>query len=208
MKELKNILSFLFLFMAFASASFGQRINFSTWTGSDDVTIMPVGASGNTMRFNDKEKVLRSNMPVVSISKIDPQVAIFEIEAPTEFDITVDLNYPSVLYKDGNTSSKDIIPFSLNMSYTIQGRGSLGQIPNAATAQDVPLGFNSVTLPMYGEGMAAPLPPSPEFGGSVARPKSKVYLFIYGSIGPIGTVSAGNYTADVILTVNVSGGDN
>jgi hypothetical protein len=169
---------------------------------------MPVGASGNSLRFNDKQKVLRSNMPVVSISKIDPQVAIFEIEAPTEFDITVDLDYPTVLHKDGNTSSTDMIPFSLNMSYSIQSRGSSSQIPNAATAQDVPLGFNSVTLPMYGEGMAAPLPPSPEFGGSVARPKSKVYLFIYGSIGPIGTVSAGNYTADVILNVNVSGGDN
>lgn len=207
MKAMKNILSFLIVFLVVSSASFGQRINFSTWTGSDDVTIRPVGANSSSLRFNDKEKVLKANMPAVVISKTDPQVAIFEIEAPTEFDISIDLDYPVFLYKDGNTSSTDMIPFVLNMSYSNQSLGNSGQIPAAATTQDVPAGFNSVTFPMYGSG-AAPLPPSPEFGGSGTRQKSKAYLFIYGAVGPIGTVSAGNYTAEVILNVNVSGGDN
>lgn len=207
MKAMKNILSFLIVFLVVSSASFGQRINFSTWTGSDDVTIRPVGANSSSLRFNDKEKVLRAGMPQVAISKTDPQVAIFEIEAPTEFDITVDLTYPTVLHKDGNTSSTDMIPFVVNMSYSNLSPGNSGQIPDPATAQDVPAGFNSVTFPMYGSG-TAPLPPSPEFGGSGTRQKSKVFLFIYGAVGPIGTVSAGNYTAEVILNVNVSGGDN
>lgn len=204
---LKSLLIFLILFVTTAAASFGQRISFSQWTGSDDVTITPVGTTGNTMRFNDKQKVLTSNMPMVMIKKDDPQVAIFEIEAPTEFDVTVDLDYPVFLYKDGDATGTDMIPFSLFMAYTIQGRGNSGQIPNPANAQDVPFGFNSVTFPMYGEGMAAPLPPSPEFGGSGQRPKSKAYLFIYATFGPIGTVSSGNYTAEVVLNVNVSGGN-
>lgn len=207
MKAMKNILSLLIVFLVVSSASFGQRINFSTWTGSDDVTIRPVGANSSSLRFNDKEKVLRAGLPAVVISKTDPQVAIFEIEAPTEFDISVDLAYPVFLFKDGNTSSTDMIPFVLNMSYSNQSPGNSGQIPEAATTQDVPAGFNSVTFPMYGSG-TAPLPPSPEFGGSAPRQKSKAYLFIYGAIGPIGTVSAGNYTAEVTLNVNVSGGDN
>jgi hypothetical protein len=207
MKVMKNILSFLIVFLGVVSASFGQRINFSTWTGSDDVTIRPIGANSSSLRFNDKEKVLKANMPQVVIAKTDPQVAIFEIEAPTEFDISIDLDYPVFLFKDGDLSSTDKIPFVLNMSYSTPGSGNSVQVPDPATSQDVPAGFNSVTFPMYGSG-TAPLPPSPEFGGSGARQKSKAYLFIYGAVGPIGTVSAGDYTAEVILNVNVSGGDN
>lgn len=205
MKVLKNILSFLILSVAFVSASFGQRINFSTWSGSDDVTIRSIGASMNGLRFNEKQKVLLANSPALTIGKEDPQVAIFEIEAPSELDITVDMDYPGFLALDGNLS-KGSIPFTLQMSYSNEGQPN--EIAARNNSQDVPIGFNSVTFSVNGKSTGAPLPPSPEFGGSSARVKSKVYLFVYGSIGPIGSVSAGNYLAEVNLNVYVAGGDN
>jgi hypothetical protein len=187
------------------SEAFAQRINFSTWTGSDDIVITPIGATSSSLRFNDKEKVIRSNMSnKIEIKKDDPQVAIFQIEAPTEFDITVELDYPTFLAKDGDPS-KGTIPFELRMAYTNNGQGSSTQIPNPQSAEDVPMGFNSITMPVSRRGGGAPLPPTPEYGG-YTRPKSKVFLYIYGSIGPTGTISAGDYTAAVNLNVYVAGG--
>lgn len=186
------------------SETFAQRINFSTWSGSEDIVITPVGATSSSLRFNDKEKVIRSNMPKIEIKKDDPQVAIFQIEAPTEFDITVELDYPTFLAKDGDPN-KGNIPFELRMAYTNNGQGNSTNVPAAQSAEDVPMGFNSVTFPVSRRGGGAPLPPTPEYGG-YSRLKSKVFLYVYGAVGPIGTVSAGDYTATVNLNVYVAGG--
>ena len=204
MEKLKHIGLLFLVILSLSVETFAQRINFSTWSGSEDIIITPIGATSSSLRFNDKEKVIRANMPKIEIKKDDPQVAIFQIEAPSEFDITVELDYPTFLAKDGDPD-KGSIPFELRMAYTNNGQGSSNQIPNAQSAEDVPLGFNSVTMPVSRRGGGAPLPPSPEYGG-YSRPKSRVYLYIYGAVGPIGTVSAGDYTATVNLNVYVAGG--
>jgi hypothetical protein len=204
MEKLKHIGLLFLVILSLSVETFAQRINFSTWSGSEDIIITPIGATSSSLRFNDKEKVIRANMPKIEIKKDDPQVAIFQIEAPTEFDITVELDYPTFLAKDGDLN-KGTIPFELRMAYTNNGQGSSTQVPNPQSAEDVPLGFNSVTMPVSKRGGGAPLPPSPEYGG-YSRPKSRVYLYIYGAVGPIGTVSAGDYTATVNLNVYVAGG--
>lgn len=204
MEKIARLVFLIILMGALTQPGFAQRINFSTWTGSEDIVITPVGATSSSLRFNDKEKVIRANMPKIEIKKDDPQAAIFEITAPTEFDITVELDHPGYL-ANGGDPNKGTIPLVLNMSYTNNGQGSSNQVPNPNSAQDVPVGFNSVTLPVNPRSGGAPLPPTPEYGG-YTRPKSKVYLYIYGAIGPIGTVSAGDYTATVNLNVYVAGG--
>lgn len=204
MEKIARVVVLLLVIGTFSSDLFAQRINFSTWTGSEDIVITPVGTTSSSLRFNDKQKVIKAKDPAIEIKKDDPQVAIFEITAPTEFDITVELDHPGYL-ANGGDPNKGTIPLVLNMSYTNNGQGSSNQVPNPNSAQDVPVGFNSVTLPVNPRSGGAPLPPTPEYGG-YTRPKSKVYLYIYGAIGPIGTVSAGDYTATVNLNVYVAGG--
>ena len=204
MEKIARLVFLIILMGALSQPVFAQRINFSTWTGSEDIVITPVGATSSSLRFNDKVPVIRANMPKIEIKKDDPQVAIFEITAPSEFDITVELDHLGFLAKDGDPD-KGTIPLTLNMAYTNNGQGNSNQVPNAQSAQDVPIGFNSVTLPVNPRSGGAPLPPTPEYGG-YTRPKSKVYVYIYGAIGPIGTVSAGDYTATVNLNVYVAGG--
>ena len=204
MEKIARLVFLIILMGALSQPVFAQRINFSTWTGSEDIVITPVGAASSSLRFNDKVPVIRANMPEVVINKDDPQVAIFEIAAPSEFDITIELDHLGFLAKDGDPD-KGTIPLTLNMAYTNNGQGNSNQVPNAQSAQDVPVGFNSVTLPVNPRSGGAPLPPTPEYGG-YTRPKSKVYVYIYGAIGPIGTVSAGDYTATVNLNVYVAGG--
>ena len=204
MEKIGRVVVLLLLIGTLSTSAIAQRINFSTWSGSDDIVITPVGATSSSLRFNDKVPVIRANMPEVVINKDDPQVAIFEIAAPSEFDITIELDHLGFLAKDGDPD-KGTIPLTLNMAYTNNGQGNSNQVPNAQSAQDVPIGFNSVTLPVNPRSGGAPLPPTPEYGG-YTRPKSKVYVYIYGAIGPIGTVSAGDYTATVNLNVYVAGG--
>lgn len=203
MKGLRIILIFFVLLLTGNSTVFGQRINFSTWTGSEEVRITAVGASLNSLNFNDKQKVLLAGSPAVVIEKADTQVAIFEIIAPSEFDITIELQSPSFLALDGDPS-KGTIPFSLQMSYSNQGLAN--EISALGSSMDVPLGFTSVTLPVNEIRTGIPLPPNPEFNGA-NRPKSTVYLFVYGTLGPIGQVSAGDYLGEVLINVYVAGGD-
>lgn len=204
-ENLKHIGLLFLVILSLSAETFAQRINFSTWSGSDDIVIMPVDGKSGSLKFNDKEKVIRSNMPAIVIAKNDlQQIAIFEITAPTEFDITIELDHPGYL-SNGGDPEKGTIPLVLNMAYTNNGQGNSTNVPPPTSAVDVPVGFNSVTFPVSRRGGGAPLPPTPEYGG-FTRPKSKVYVYIYGAIGPIGTVSAGNYTATVNLNVYVAGG--
>ena len=203
MEKMARLVFLLILMGAITQPVFAQRINFNTWSGSDDIVITPVGATSSSLRFNDKEQNIRANMPKIEIKKDDPQVAIFEITAPTEFDITIELNHPGFLAK-GEGNSKETFPLELRMAYINNLPVNTVSAPAVGAALDVPPGINSVTFSVSRRG-GAPLPPTPEYGG-YTRPKSKVYVYIYGAIGPIGTVSAGDYTATVNLNVYVAGG--
>ncbi|OYX10854.1 MAG: hypothetical protein B7Z16_17990 [Algoriphagus sp. 32-45-6] len=202
-KIFRFLIGFWILFIGGNGEAMAQRINFSTWTGSEDVIIRSVGSVVSSLRFNEKQQVLLANTPAIVIAKNDPQVAIFEIEAPSEFDITVELQAPAFLAKDGDPSG-GTIPFALQMSYSNQGLPN--EIAAIGSALDVPVGFTSVTFPVHVGRRGVPLPPNPELSGA-SRPKSTVYLYIYGALGPIGQVSAGNYTGEVLINVYVAGGD-
>lgn len=183
----------------------GQRINFSLWSGSEDVVIQQVGVQNNGLRFNDKVSVIKANTPAIQIEKNDPHVAIFEIEAPSDLDITIAMDYVTFLANGGDVS-KGTIPLVLNMSYSNQNLSNETAAKN--TSIDLPLGITSVSIPVVDRRSGPPLPPRPEFGGDYVKPKSKVYLFVYGTLGPIGQVNAGEYTGDVTISVYVEGGSN
>lgn len=208
MEKLKHIGLLFLVILSLSVETFAQRINFSTWTGSEDILITAVGTGMNSLNFNDKQKVLLAGSPAVVIGKTDPQVAIFEIEAPSEYDITVELDFPFFLYKDGIPTGDQKFPLDLQMAYVNEATLGFEFLTGGSTALEVPPGFNSVTFPVNRRVSGAPMPPTPEYGG-YTRPKSKVYVYVYGSVGPIGqNISAGDYLANVTLSVYVAGGQN
>ncbi|MCR9082431.1 MAG: hypothetical protein NXH89_08435, partial [Cyclobacteriaceae bacterium] len=146
MKKIAILIGLLLLSNLVISEAIAQRINFSTWTGSEDVSIRSIGSVISSLRFNEKQQVLLANTPAIAIAKNDPQVAIFEIEAPSEFDITVELQAPNFLAKEGDPEN-GTIPFALQMSYSNQGLPN--EIAALGSSMDVPLGFTSVTFPVH-----------------------------------------------------------
>lgn len=206
MEKIARVVVLLVLIGTLNTSVLAQRINFNTWTGSENITVTAVGTGLNSLNFNDKQKVLLAGSPAVVIGKTDPQVAIFEIEAPSEYDITVELDFPFFLYKDGIPTGDQKFPLALQLAYVNEAPPGFEFLTGGATAQEVPAGFNSVTFPVNRRAAGAPLPPTPEYGG-YTRPKSKVYVYVYGSVGPIGqNISAGDYLGNVTLSVYVAGG--
>lgn len=184
---------------------YAQRINFSTWTGSDDITITPVMASP-TLNFNLKQANISANSPAVAINLPDNQAVAFRIEAPEGFDLTVEVDAPSVLSLDGTgTEPEEQVPFRVGIAYSNHLAGDEMTAKNGAI--QLPLGFYNVTFPVNRRTAGAPgPPPTPESGGT-ARPKATAWLFIYGELGPIGAVNAGQYSGDITINVFFSSND-
>jgi len=203
MKGWKNIAIVFVLLGAMVSQVQAQRINFSTWAGSEDIIITPVGKNLNNLKFNDIQKVLVVGSGPVNIRLIDDEVVVFRIDAPSELEVTVELTAPGSLALSSDASKT--IPLTLNLAYSNDVMALNSAFPNPEAAVLVPLGFNSVTFPISRRAAGgAPLPPTPDFGG-IGRPKSSAFVFIYGTLGKIPAGSpAGNYTADVILSVYVT----
>jgi hypothetical protein len=184
---------------------YAQRINFSTWTGSDDITITPVLASP-TLNFNQKEANIRANSPAVTINLTDNQAVAFRIEAPEGFDLTVEVDAPTVLSLNGTgTEPEEQIPFRVGIAYSNLLAGDEMTAKNSAV--QLPLGFYNVTFPVNRRTSGAPGPPPTPESGSYVRPKSTAWLFLYGELGPIGPVNAGNYLGDITINVYFTSND-
>ena len=212
MENWKNIgIGLLLLLVNFSVVSAQDRINFTTWSGSADIVITQVGGQTGNLNFSGKNGkvnflVAGSNPVVVGVG--DPQAVVYRIEAPSGFDITVELTAPSVLTLVDSSPAKTI-PLTIKMAYS-NDAASPGTFPNPLEAIPVPPGFNSVTFPISKRSSAGPpLPPSLAFGdgaGGVIRDKSSAFVFIYGDLGQVPAGSpAGNYTASVELRVYAAG---
>ena len=182
-----------------------QRINFSTWTGSDDITITPVG--GLNLNFNQKQANISANSPAVAINLADMQTVAFRIEAPEGFDLTVEVDAPTVLSLNGTGTDpeEEQIPFRVGIAYNNLLAGEEMTAKNGAIS--LPLGFFNVTFPVNRRTAGVPgPPPTPESGGTV-RPKATAWLFIFGELGPIGLVNAGLYSGDITINVFFTSND-
>jgi hypothetical protein len=173
-----------------------QRISFSTWTGSDDIVLNSVMASPE-LSFNLKQPIITSGT-TVDINLVDNQAIAFRIEAPENFDLTVDVDAPMFLtFADDPLKT---IPFQVKLAYNNMLPGN--ELAGKAGAIELPLGFTNVTFPVNRRTSGAPSPPPTPLTGTEVRNKSTAYIYIYGTLGPVGTVPAGNYLAEI--TINVS----
>ena len=192
--------SFAFVFFGFSKVSFGQRTTISTWSGSDDITIRSVGMGYNSLNFNQYSNKITANSGTIHIRKEDDNTAIFEIEAPSEFQIAVNLNYTPHLIREGEFSTDRSIPMVLHMAY--HNQNAVNETVAKKESIDLPSGITGITIPVNSKFLGT-LSPS-EYGGSIERPKSVVYLFVYGTLGPIRSVSAGDYSSQISIHVNVA----
>lgn len=185
--------------------SLAQRINFSTWTGSDDITITPVLASP-TLNFNQKQAYIPANGPAVAINLSDMQSVAFRIEAPEGFNLTVEVDAPAALSLNGTgTDPEEQIPFRVGIAYSNVLAGD--EISAKAGAVQLPVGFYNVTFPVNRRTSGAPGPPPTPISGDYVRPKSTAWLFLYGELGPVGPVNAGQYLGDITINVYFTSND-
>jgi hypothetical protein len=176
--------------------SFAQRINFSTWTGSDDIVLNSVMA-GPELKFNIEQPIITSGT-TVTINLASNQTIAFRIEAPENFDLTVDVDAPLFLTFVDDPSKT--IPLQVKLAYNNMLPGN--ELAGKAGAIELPLGFTNVTFPVNRRMSGAPSPPPTPLTGTDVRTKSTAFIYIYGSLGPVPTVPAGDYSAKI--TVNVS----
>jgi hypothetical protein len=199
-------ISLSFILFGFPRDSFGQRTTISTWSGSADITIRSLGMGSSSLNFNQHSNRITANSGPVNIRKEDDNAAIFEIEAPSEFEIVINMDYTPYLAKEGDSSKEQSIPIVFHMAYN--NLNAANEIVAKNESIDLIRGITSITIPVNNKFDANQLPSSWEYGVNSERPKSVVYLFIFGTLGPIGSVSAGDYSSRISINVNVAGETN
>ncbi len=198
--------SLLFVLFGFSRNSFGQRTTISTWSGSDEITIRSVGLGYSSLNFNQHSNMITANSGSIQIRKEDDNTAIFEIEAPSEFEIIIDMEYTPYVTREGGSSNDQSIPIVFYMAFN--NHNAANEILAKKESIDLTEGITSITIPVNSRFIAGQLPSNGEFGANLERPKSVVYLFIYGTLGPIRSVSAGEYSTQISININVADGSN
>ncbi len=169
------------------------QINFGAYATSNILLTV----SGD-LNFNDKQPAIASNSnQTVTISLTDNETQYIEIVGDATQDITVTVSSPLYLTTGGGGPGNQI-PFALRFAYS--NLGSADPATAKTNAIQVPLGFTSVTFPMLRRASGAPLPPPTPTHGGYTAPTATDYLFVYGSLGPVGNVTPAN---DYSATVNV-----
>ncbi|MFN3529810.1 MAG: hypothetical protein ACK417_07825 [Bacteroidia bacterium] len=182
-------------------SSEAQRINFKTFVQGEGITLTlvdnPLG-----LNFNQKQNIIVVGDPsVIDIILGDMQVVVVEIDAPIEYDLIAELNWSSGLSL-GASDTGTLIPFNMRWAYNNTGEPT--DMARRASAIEIPPLFHTLQFPVRRRtaGGPPPPPPTPDHAGYV-RPRSKAYLFFYGSLGPIpNNIPAGNYGGTIQLTVN------
>ena len=139
---------------------------------------------------------------MVSIGRAEGEpYVVYRIQAAEGFDLLIDVNQPNQLWLDGNADSDNGIPLGIRIAYNNEGA------PNETIANrsaiDAPVGMNSLIVPVRKNTSLAPgPPPDPLSGEKPSRNKATIFLFIYGSLGPIEDVQPGLYSAEININVS------
>ncbi|HEY9166171.1 MAG TPA: hypothetical protein VIS48_08435 [Candidatus Kryptonia bacterium] len=171
-----------------------QKINFGAYTTSQGITL---NVSGD-LNFNDKEPVIVSNSnETVTIALNDNESQYIQIVGDATRDITITIMAPSYLTVGAGGPGNQV---SFNCQFAYSNLGSDTVSAAKAVAVQVPSGFTAITLPMLRRASGTPLPPPTPAHGGYTPPSATAYLFLYGSLGPVGNVTPGIYSG----TINVS----
>ncbi len=170
-----------------------QHVSFGTFA-ADDILISK--GTPENLNFNDKTRVINPGASqTVTINLNDPQAAVLTIEGNEYLDVTVYIDVPLTL--DLDQANK--IPVSFRFAYS--NLNPLNEITAKMQAIEVPAGFNTATFPILRRINGPPGPPPTPPSSGYTAPRKTAYLFIYGSLGPVGNVDAGLYEGTVNVTV-------
>ena len=170
-----------------------QRISFGTWAGGD-ITITS-GVPGD-LDFNDKTQVINPGVnQSVTINLQDAETAVMAIEGTEYYDVTVYVDAPLTLELDPSNT----IPVQIRFAYSNLNPANVTVAKNQAI--QVPSGFNTATFPILRRTNGPPGPPPTPPSSGYTPPRKTAYLFIYGTLGPVGSVDAGLYHGTINVTV-------
>lgn len=186
----------LWLSVLMAHDGFAQRINFGAYTTSQGISLI---TSGN-LDFNAKQPVIASGSnSTVTIALTDGETQYIAITGDATRDVTVTVSAPQYLITGGGGGSTKEIPFTCRFAYS--NLGSIDATSANGVAIQVPSGFTAITFPLIRRAAGVPAPPPTPAHGAYTPPTATAYLFLYGSLGPVGSVSPGNYSGTVNVNV-------
>jgi hypothetical protein len=194
----RNILyiALLFFFSLLPTMqSVAQHISFGLYA-SESIILTPLGLG--ELNFNDKQPVILGGN-TVQIHLTDEAAAILTITGRADLDVTITISAPANLVLDVDNQ----IPLSLAFAYS--NLGASDEATAKTQAIQVPAGFTSATFPVLRRSTGPPgPPPTPDHPG-VTYPTGTVYLFIYGSMGPVpNNAAVGLYEGDINISVSYS----
>jgi hypothetical protein len=187
-KTIAGIAILMLMFTHVPYITQAQSIQFGLFT-QQGIQANPVGSG--VLNFNySGTPILSNSNQVISIDLLDEHVAVFEIEASGEQDLTLELVASKEL-----VSGESTIPLNIRFAYSNLGASEVLTARNQA--QEIGEGFTTVTIPVLRrqDGPPGP-PPTPEYEGYKA-PVQPVYLFVYGTLGPVGNVTPGFYEGQI-----------
>jgi hypothetical protein len=174
-----------------------QKINFGAYTTSQDISLT---ASSTYLNFNNQQPILVCNSnTTVTIALSDNEAQNIKIIADASRDVTVTITSPAYMII-GSGGGGNQIPFTCSFAYSNIGAADASTAKLSAV--QIPAGFTTITFPVLKRSAGIPLPPPTPAHGGYTAPNATAYLFIYGKLGPIGNVNAGNYTGIINVSVN------
>ena len=172
-----------------------QKINFGAYTGSQTINLTTNGS----LIFTDLRRIILSNSNATCTIAFSDNLPYIQIVGDATRDITITVTAPTYLTVGAGGAGKQI-PFVCNFAYS--NLGSADAATAKLSAVQIPTGFTAITLPMLKRTAGVPAPPPTPAHGGYTAPPATAYLFLYGTLGPVGNVNAGYYTGLINVSVN------
>jgi hypothetical protein len=176
-----------------------QKINFGAYTTSQGISLS-VPSTPGFLDFCARQQWIGSgSSATVTILLNDIETQYIKIIGDATRDITVTVSAPIYMITGEGGPGKQI-PFTCNFAYS--NLGSTDATTARSSAVQVPGGFTAITLPMLRRTAGVPAPPPTPAHGGYTAPQATAYLFLYGKLGPVGSVNSGTYTGTINVSVN------
>ena len=178
------------------------RVNFGQFQSDSSISVRKLGTQD--LNFNKRNRViLQEFFGDVRIGMDDPELVVYEIEAPKQMDICIRYEW-SPLRRVGisTTFNGPASSLHLNVRAAYSNRGATSLAQALSQVVELPPHASSVVLPVLRSAVYGPpgLPPAPPTE-SGATNRAKLYFFVFGEILPwVGRISAGRYTGQVYLS--------
>jgi hypothetical protein len=200
---------FNFLILVFFLLLFGPegvqaqgRISFGQFQSDTSIRVRKLGAQ--ELNFNKRNRViLQESFGDIRIGIEDPEVVVYEIEAPKQMDINIRYDWTPLRRVGSSTSYSGLAPaLLLNVRAAYSNRGATSLAQALSQVVELPPHTSSVILPVLRSTVYRPpgLPPPPPSASDVMD-RAKLYFFVFGEIQPwMGRISAGRYTGQVYIS--------